>query len=127
MGHDGMVAMLDGRLEETAAIVERMMARGQQLGMERLAAYWAWARCGRALIYLGRAGETQILGQVAGQTSDDAFMLAHVGASPRVEGRSTLGWPDTRTRYRPHRSSTYGFSQPYSKRQCWSRARTQRQ
>ena len=48
-------------------------------GHGALAAYWAWARCGRALIYLGRAGEAQILGQAAGQTSDDAFMLAHVG------------------------------------------------
>lgn len=57
MSYQGNLAIMDGKLEEAVAIGERMRTLGEELGLPSIGSGFAYARIGRALIYLGRFQE----------------------------------------------------------------------
>jgi len=59
MSYRGLLATVDGRLEEAVEIARHMLARGEALGTPRVAEQFAIGRCGRAFVYLGLAGELE--------------------------------------------------------------------
>jgi tetratricopeptide (TPR) repeat protein len=91
MLNDALLAIWDGRLEEAIAIRGRMLARGEELGINEFSTAWAtWIIPARR--YLGDAGralESVLQGSrdVSGNTGVDMiilFCLAHLGRYAEV-------------------------------------------
>jgi tetratricopeptide (TPR) repeat protein len=54
MALDGVLAALDGHLEDAVNIAERILARGEELGLQGFALVYVRALIGRAALHLGR-------------------------------------------------------------------------
>jgi DNA-binding NarL/FixJ family response regulator len=98
MSYEGLLALVDGRLEEAVDTARRIVARGGELGSPRLAAQFANGRCGRAFLYLGWVDELEA---ISGPNLNWPFKPQMAARRGRVAEARTLLW-DGLQRYTFH-------------------------
>jgi hypothetical protein len=80
---EGILATLDGRLDEAITLGHRLIERGEEMGMSRLGGLWGAGVCVEPLIYQGRLDELRqmraaLLGHGLSEGSE-AVILVHMG------------------------------------------------
>ena len=88
-----ILAFLDGRLEEAASLMERVIARADELGSPAWGRLYAWLLDYRPLLYLGRVEEAIATVDEAGQVSGPGEEH-HALPLTRVLARAHLGPSD---------------------------------
>jgi len=83
----GVLAAVDGRLEEAEQTAQRILARGEELGPTEFAAFCAYAAGYRPWLLLGKAGEAlQFVTTSYPSPSAQALCLTHLGRDTEAAG-----------------------------------------
>ena len=117
MSFRGVLATMDGRLEEAVQIGLDLVAAGEDLGMPEIGNGMSARACGRAYVYLGRPFPLQLDTRFAGMPGaggDFVPILLDAGRSRLTEGPELLsGRPELLSGRLDHLSSLGGDSDPF--------------
>ncbi len=92
MSYQGLLATMDGRLEQAVAIGERMRSLGEELGIPAVGYQFAFSRIGKALLHLGRFQDFGSWRHNSGPAGGPPLELPYVGKLEEVAGTLFALW-----------------------------------